>query len=173
MQDHLPEGFVVPEKDGRTLRIIDLATQTIATIAFPLVYAVYLGVAESARDLALELARRRPAGPHVLNLAGRMDTALRAAQLGHGAMLAAVERNAPSAESVNDVMIGRSIVAENAIRTVELAMELAGGAGLYRSAGLERRFRDVQGARYHPLQQGPQAQYAGAMALRQPVATIF
>ena len=88
-------------------------------------------------------------------------------------MLAAVERNAPSAESVNDVMIGRSIVAENAIRTVELAMELAGGAGFYRSAGLERRFRDVQGARYHPLQQGPQAQYAGAMALGQPVATIF
>ena len=28
VQDHLPEGFVVPEKDGRTLRIIDLATQT-------------------------------------------------------------------------------------------------------------------------------------------------
>lgn len=28
VQSHLPEGFVVPEKDGRTLRIIDLATQT-------------------------------------------------------------------------------------------------------------------------------------------------
>jgi alkylation response protein AidB-like acyl-CoA dehydrogenase len=52
-------------------------------------------------------------------------------------------------------------------------MELAGGAGFYRSAGLERCFRDVQGARYHPLQQGPQAQYAGAMALGVPVAAIF
>jgi len=39
--------------------------------------------------------------------------------------------------------------------------------------GLERRFRDVQGARYHPLQQGPQARYAGAMALGQPVDRIF
>ena len=28
VQDRLPEGFVVPERDGRTLRIIDLATQT-------------------------------------------------------------------------------------------------------------------------------------------------
>lgn len=28
VQAHLPEGFVVPEKDGRVLRIIDLATQT-------------------------------------------------------------------------------------------------------------------------------------------------
>jgi alkylation response protein AidB-like acyl-CoA dehydrogenase len=50
---------------------------------------------------------------------------------------------------------------------------LAGGAGIYRANGLEQRFRDIQGARFHPLQQGPQAQYAGAMALGLPVATVF
>jgi indole-3-acetate monooxygenase len=147
--------------------------QIIATLAFPLIYAVYLGVAESARDIAVELARKKPPTPHALNLAGRMDTALRAAQLAHASMLAAAGRNDPSADSVNDVMIGRTLVAENAIRATELAMELAGGAGFYRAAGLERRFRDMQGARYHPLQQGPQAQYAGAMALGQPVTTVF
>lgn len=147
--------------------------QIIATIAFPLIYAVYLGVAESARDIAVELAKKKPASPHVLNLAGRMETALRAAQIAHASMIAAVERNEPSAASVNEVMIGKALVAENAIRAVELAMELAGGAGFYRAAGLERRFRDVQGARFHPLQAGPQAAYAGAMALGLPVATIF
>ena len=147
--------------------------QVIATTAFPLIYAVYLGVAESAREIAVAIARRKPPTPHALDLAGRMDTSLRAAQLAQAAMVAAVERNEPSAESVNEVMIGRSLVAEHAIRAVELAMELAGGAGFYRSAGLERRFRDIQGARYHPLQQGPQAAYAGAMALGQPVDTIY
>jgi acyl-CoA dehydrogenase len=70
-------------------------------------------------------------------------------------------------------MIGRTLIAQNAIAAVELAMELAGGAGFYRSQGLERRFRDIQGARYHPLQQGPQAQYAGATALGLPTANIF
>jgi alkylation response protein AidB-like acyl-CoA dehydrogenase len=30
-------------------------------------------------------------------------------------------------------------------------MEVAGGAGFFREAGLERLFRDVQGARYHPV----------------------
>jgi indole-3-acetate monooxygenase len=147
--------------------------QIIATTAFPLIYAVYLGVAESARDLALDLARRKAPGHHLLDLAGRMETSLRATRLAHRAMLAAVERNAPSAESVNEVMIGKALAAENAIRTVELARELAGGAGYYRAAGLERRFRDVQGARYHPLQQGPQAAYAGAMALGLPVDHIY
>lgn len=147
--------------------------QIIATTAFPLVYGAYLGVAESARDIALDLVRGKPASHDRRALAGQMDTALRAAQLAHGAMIAAVERNAPSAESVNEVMIGKALMADHAVRAVELAMELAGGAGFYRSAGLERRFRDIQGARYHPLQRGGQAQYAGAMALGEPVAQIF
>ena len=131
------------------------------------------GSRRAPATIAVEVAKRKPPTAHVLNLAGRMDTALRAAQLAHRSMVEAAERNAPSAESVNDVMIGRTLVAEHAIQAVELAMELAGGAAFYRATGLERRFRDVQGARFHPLQQGPQAQYAGAMALGQPVDEIF
>ncbi|CAN5149894.1 acyl-CoA dehydrogenase family protein [soil metagenome] len=147
--------------------------QIIATIAFPLVYSVYLGVAESARDIAVTLAKKRRPDRHVLELAGQMETHLRAAQMAQQSMLAAVRQNAPSATSINDVMIGRELVALHAIRSVELAMETAGGAGFYRAHGLERRFRDIQGARYHPLQSGPQAEYAGAMALGLPIDTIF
>src|SRR3546814_790456 len=145
----------------------------IATIAFPLFYAAYLGVAESARDRAVALAKRKQPSDHALDLAGRMETSLRAARLAHRWMVEVAERNAPSAETVNDVMIGRALVAEHAIRAVELALELSGGAGFYRRNGLERLFRDIQDARFHPLQSGPQARYAGAMALGQPVATIF
>lgn len=147
--------------------------QVIATIAFPLIYAVYLGVAESARDIAIGMAKGKRQSHYTTQLAGEMETTLRAAQLAHRWMIEIVERNAPSAETVNEVMIGRALVAKNAIKTVELAMELAGGASFYRSNGLERRFRDVQGARFHPLQAGPQAEYCGAMALGLPTAAIF
>lgn len=147
--------------------------QIISTIAFPLIYAVYLGVAESARDIAMDMARKRPQSDCVTELAGQVDTALRAAQIAHRFMLDVVDRNAPSADTVNEIMIGRSLVAQYAIKATELAMELAGGASFYRANGLERRFRDVQGARFHPLQTGPQARYAGAMALGQPVDRIF
>ena len=143
----------------------------IATIAFPLIYAVYLGVAESARDLAIEIAKRKPQPD--LSLAGRMDTELRAAQLAHRSMLDAANRNAPSADTVNEVMIGRTLVGRHAIAAVELAMELAGGASFYRATGLERRFRDIQGARFHPLQSGPQARYAGATALGLSTSKVF
>ena len=145
--------------------------QIIATIAFPLIYAVYLGVAESARDIAVDIAKRKPQPD--LSLAGRMDTELRAAQLAHRWMLDTVARNAPSADTVNEVMIGRTLVGQHAIAAVELAMELAGGASFYRATGLERRFRDIQAARYHPLQSGPQARYAGATALGLPTADVF
>jgi alkylation response protein AidB-like acyl-CoA dehydrogenase len=142
-------------------------------MAFPLIYSAYLGVAESARDLALGLAKRREPTRHVVELAGRMDTDLTAARLARESMLAAARLNAPSAATVNQVMIGRQLVQRHAIAAVELAMEVAGGAGFYRAAGLERRFRDIQAARYHPLQFGPQSEYAGAMALGLPVDKIF
>ncbi len=174
--DVLIEGHVVPEaavavrrKAGEWHPVF----QTIATIAFPLIYAVYLGVAESARDIAIALARRKVPNPHAVQLAGQMETELTAARLAHESMLAAVRLDAPSSGTVNQVMIGRHLVARHAIAAVEQAMELAGGAGFYRSAGLERRFRDIQAARYHPLQSGPQAEYAGSMALGLPVERVF
>ena len=170
------DGHVVPEaavavrrKAGEWHPLF----QIISTIAFPLIYAVYLGVAECARDIAVNLAKRKAPGGHAIELAGRMETELTGARLAHEAMLAAVRRNSPSAETVNDVMIGRQLMARHAIAAVDYAMELAGGAGFYRPAGLERRFRDIQAARYHPLQSGPQAEYTGAMALGLPVDRIY
>jgi indole-3-acetate monooxygenase len=147
--------------------------QIIATIAFPLIYAVYLGIAESARNIAVELVGDKPHNVESTMLVGRMDTTLRAAQIAHKWMLEVVARAEPSADTVNEIMIGRSLVAKSAIEATELAMEVAGGAAFYRANGLERRFRDVQGARYHPLQPSSQAHYAGATALGLPRATIF
>lgn len=174
--DVVIDGHVVPEaavavkrKAGEWHPLF----QIIATIAFPLIYSVYLGVAESARDIAVGVAKKKKVDNHMIQLAGRMDTELAGARLAREHMLAAVRLDAPSAETVNQVMTGRTLVARHAIATVELAMELAGGAGFYRATGLERRFRDIQAARYHPLQAGPQAQYAGSMALGLPVDKVF
>ena len=174
--DVLIEGHVVPEaavsvkrKAGEWHPIF----QIIATIAFPLVYSVYVGVAESARDIAVELAKRKTPTRYTVDLAGRMETELAGARLGVEHMLAAVRLNAPSAATINQVMIGRQLVERHAIAAVEYAMQVAGGAGFYRSAGLERRFRDIQAARYHPLQAGPQAEYAGSMALGLPIDRVF
>jgi alkylation response protein AidB-like acyl-CoA dehydrogenase len=174
--DVVIEGHVVPEAAvvlKRKAGEWHLIYQIIATIAFPLIYAVYLGVAEAARDIALGLAKKRRPDHHVIELVGKMDTALLGAALAHESMLAAVRKNSPGPRSINEVMMAKHLLARHAIEAVEFAMEAAGGAGFYRSQGLERRFRDIQGVRYHPLQTGPQALYAGSMALGLPVDKIF
>ena len=44
-------------------------------------------------------------------------------------------------------------------------MLLAGGGAFYRKMGLERAWRDIQAARFHPLQEKPQLELTGRVAL--------
>ena len=50
-----------------------------------------------------------------------------------------------------------------------LAMVVAGGGSYFKSMGLEKLFRDIQGARFHPLPDGPQRRLAGRVALGLPI----
>ena len=174
--DIMIDGLFVPDDKVSLIRPAGqwhLLWQIIATTAMPLIYAVYVGVAEAARDIAVAQMMRRPEGVRNRRIVGEMDSALWSARVAHEAMLAVVERNAPSAITINDVMFGRRAVETAAIRTVELAMEVAGGPGFYRALGLERRFRDIQGARYHPMRREVQQDYAGAMALGEAVTALY
>ena len=55
----------------------------------PLIYAVYLGVAEAARDAALTFARKRRDDPELAHLVGEMENELAAARLAHRDMVEA------------------------------------------------------------------------------------
>jgi len=141
------------------------AWHIVAAMALPSVYSVYLGVAEAAREVALGMAARRRDDRAVQELVGAMETELAAARMAWRSMVAAAGCGRVGADVTNDVTIGRTLVGQAALRTVELAMEVAGGAGFFRSAGLERLFRDIQGARYHALRGADQRRYAGRTAL--------
>ncbi|WBX84486.1 acyl-CoA dehydrogenase family protein [Sphingosinicella microcystinivorans] len=137
----------------------------ISMIAFPLIYSAYVGVAEGARDAALTMARSKPANAGLIGLTGEMQTAFWTAETTLAAMIVTAETAMPGPETTNAIMTGRTVAGQAAIRTVELALEVAGGAAFYRSAGIERAFRDVQGARFHPLQGPAQRDLSGRLAL--------
>ncbi len=134
-------------------------------LAFPLVYSAYVGVAESARNRALEIARAKPKSAALTVAAGRMENAFATAEMALDRMIAIAEHEAPGAERTNRAAIAHTLTAQAAVETVERAMDLVGGASFYRDLGLERAFRDVQGARFHPLQELPQLELTGRMAL--------
>jgi acyl-CoA dehydrogenase len=137
----------------------------ISMIAFALIYSAYLGVAEGARNRALELARKRPEDPLLAQLVGEMENRLLAARLAHRRLVEIAETATPGPETTSEAMSCRTLVGQAAIDTVGKAMEVAGGAAFYRKTGLERAFRDVQAARFHPLQEKPQLDLAGRVAL--------
>ena len=137
----------------------------ISMIAFPLIYSAYLGVAQSARDKALEIARKRPDDGNLTYLVGDMENAFTAATMAVDQMIYNAETAKPGPDTTNRTLICRTLAGQGAIRTVERAMEVAGGTSFYRRLGLERAFRDVQGARFHPLQEKAQLRYTGRLAL--------
>ena len=137
----------------------------ISMIAFALIYSAYVGVAEGARATALTLARRKAEDETLPLLVGEMENAFATAEMSLERMILLAETGTPGAEATNRAMIGRTLTGRAAIATVERAMEVAGGAAFYRATGLERAFRDIQGARFHPLQEKPQQRYSGRVAL--------
>jgi alkylation response protein AidB-like acyl-CoA dehydrogenase len=137
----------------------------ISMIAFPLIYSAYLGVAEGARAKALEIARKKSEDDNLPYLVGEMENAFTSAGLAVDQLIHNAETEMPGPETTNRAVIARQLAGQAAIRTVERAMEVAGGASFYRRLGLERAFRDVQGARFHPLQEKAQLRYTGRLAL--------
>ena len=136
-------------------------------VAIPLIMAVYVGVAEAAYALALERAAQKRDDPQTPYLIGEMTNALVTAQMALEGMLA-IAANYDFAlvdETANGIFIRKTIAARAAIQTVEKAMELVGGSAFYRSVGLERLFRDVQGGLYHPYHEKRQHRFTGRLAL--------
>jgi len=137
----------------------------ISMLALPLIYSVYVGIAEAARDVALQEARRRRDDPNLPYLVGEMENELFTARAALTQMIDTAEWADPGRDTTNTVTMGRAVAGRATINTVTKALEVAGGRAFYRSCPLERLFRDVQAARYHPLQDKPQLRYAGRLAL--------
>jgi alkylation response protein AidB-like acyl-CoA dehydrogenase len=137
----------------------------VVLVAVPIFYGAYLGVAEKAREIALGLAMKRKHDPLVAMVAGEMENEIVAAQITHADMIALTSSGTPGPAATTAMMCRRTILVKAVTQAASKAMELAGGAGFYRSSGLERCFRDIQAARYHPIPEKPQTQLAGRFLL--------
>jgi acyl-CoA dehydrogenase len=169
--DVVLDGVFVPDAavgGRRPAGVWHPSMHIIAMVAFPLIYGVYTGIAEAARDIAVAAAAKR-ADTASLEMVGELHNECTAAGLAHDAMVAFAETAQPGADTTNAIFTYKALIARSALETVDLALEVAGGAGYFKRAGLERLFRDIQGARFHPLRSVPQRQLAGRLALGLPI----
>jgi alkylation response protein AidB-like acyl-CoA dehydrogenase len=138
----------------------------VVTVAAPIYMSAYVGIAEAARDLAIQQLQRRRDQSDTWYLVGEMENALATAQLAWRDMLAICANYAfaPDVETANRVLMRKTIAANAVIATVEKAAEAVGGASFQRANPLEGLLRDIHGAQFHPLPAKRQHRFSGRVA---------
>ncbi len=159
--------FVADERvlANRPFDVLDPPLQVIVSIAMPIISAVYLGVAESARDHAIASVTH-PSDPVVQRQVGLMDNRLRIASWAlDGALKVVGDDPSPSMETVAGVMAAKREIALAAVEVCDLAIDVGGGAAFRRGSPIERAYRDVRAAKFHPLTLEATLLHAGRLAL--------
>jgi alkylation response protein AidB-like acyl-CoA dehydrogenase len=148
------------------------AFNVIVTVAPPIYSAPYVGAADAAAVIARTHARARPAASHLPYLIGEMENALAVADMALREMIdnAANYDFDPEVERASRALVAKTLAA-NAVRTVvSKAVEIVGGGAYFRRSPLERLWRDVQAAQFHPLPEAKQLLFTGRVAMGLPPA---
>jgi alkylation response protein AidB-like acyl-CoA dehydrogenase len=159
----------------RPYGVVDGPLQVIISHAMPVIAGVYLGVAEAARDHAVAAVAdtKRAADPSIQRQVGAMDTKLRVAAWALDGALAIIgDDPEPSVERVLAAMAAKREIAIEGVAVCDLAMEVAGGAGYFRTSPIEQCYRDVRGAKFHPFPPEQTLIHAGRVALGLPAESI-
>ncbi|WP_435771277.1 acyl-CoA dehydrogenase family protein [Nocardioides sp. SYSU DS0651] len=150
----LVDVFVPAEKvlANRPFGVVDPPLQVITSVAFPIICGAYLGVAEAAYDAAVAAAGRKAGDAATQRQVGVMRTRLQVAAWALDGALAAVgDDPAPSYDTFLAVMAAKAEVARAGVAVCDVAMDVAGGAAFFKGSVIERCYRDIRAAKFHPL----------------------
>ena len=169
----LHEVFVPEERvlARRPHARLDGPLQVILSNAIPPITAVYLGVAEAARDHAVGLVTgtARAEDQIVQRQIGLMDSRLRVAAWAlDGALGVVGDDPQPSMDTIVAVMAAKREVALAGVEVCDLALAVGGGAAFYRTQPIEQCVRDIRGVAYHPFTPEETLVHAGQVALGLP-----
>jgi alkylation response protein AidB-like acyl-CoA dehydrogenase len=164
----IDDVFVPAERvlANRPWGVVDPPLQVIASIAMPIISAAYLGVADAAFEAAVAAATARASDPLVQRQVGAMAHRLKVAGWALDHVLDEVgDDPAPSEDLYTAVMIAKREVALAGIEVCDEAMELAGGAAFFKGSPIERAYRDIRAAKFHPTTPEETLRLAGRRAL--------
>jgi alkylation response protein AidB-like acyl-CoA dehydrogenase len=139
----------------------------VVTVAAPIYMAPYVGAAEQAAFRARAALAHRSLEPAQLLAVGELENELQLLQLTWSAMVELTNDYAiePTVQDTSRMLSCKTIAANAVQRCVHKAIEVVGGAGLFRDLGLERVLRDVQAAPFHLLPEKKQQLFTGRVAL--------
>lgn len=124
-----------------------------------LVPATYLGIAQAARDYAVEFAKTHSPNsingtiaelPNVQTLIGEMDLELTKARFALYGAAEAYDDKERREKLTNELGVAKLIVTNTALVIVDKAMRLAGARSLQQTCPLQRYYRDVRAGLHNP-----------------------
>jgi alkylation response protein AidB-like acyl-CoA dehydrogenase len=130
--------------------------------------SAYVGIAEKAMEIAVSMGKDYHRNQnHLPYIIGKLNNTLIGAQSQWKAMVKLTDNInfKPSETITTDMLSLKTNVATACIQTVTDAMEAVGGQSFYRKNTLERLFRDVQAAQFHPLPKWDQYAFTGERLL--------
>jgi alkylation response protein AidB-like acyl-CoA dehydrogenase len=169
----LDQVFVPEEKvlANRPHGKVDGPLQVIFSNALLPIAAVYLGVAEAARNAAVASVEgtAKVDDPTIRRSIGLMDTRLRVAGWAlDGALDVVGDDPEPSMDTVVAVMAAKREISLAGLEVCNLALDVVGGPGFTKGTVVERAYRDIRGASFHPFGNEETLLHAGAVALGLP-----
>ena len=174
--DIVVEDVFVPDERvmaNRPWGVVDPPLQVIVSVAMPIISAVYLGVAEAAYATAVEAATTKADDVVVQRQVGQMTHRLQVASWALDGALAAVGDDPdPSVDRVAAVMAAKREIALAGVEVCDIAMEVAGGAAFFKGSTIERAYRDIRAAKFHPFTPEQTLIHAGRLALGLAVEEI-
>lgn len=147
-----------------------LVWNVVLTVAMPLIMSAYVGTAEKAMEIALTIGKKYHRNKaHFPYIIGKLNNVLLSAQTQWKAMYALTNNFdfKPNEKTTIQMLSFKTNVADATKQTVAEAMEAIGGQSFYQKNGLERLFRDIQAAEFHPLPRWNQYAFTGERLLRE------
>ncbi len=166
-QVFVPDSAIVLERPRGEFHPV---WNVVLTVAMPLIMSAYVGIAEKAMEVALSIGRKYSRNQHHLPyMTGKLYNVLLSARTQWKAMYTLTNNFdfTPEERTTIDILSLKTNVAEATIQTVREAMEAVGGQSFYRKNELERLFRDVHAAQFHPLPKWEQYAFTGEGLLRE------
>lgn len=161
----VPDERVLADRPHGT---IDPPLQVILSIAMPIISGAYLGIARSAVDAAT-IAAAGSQDPITQRQIGLMRHRVQVAQWAlDGALEVIAEVPDPSEERMMAALTAKREVALAAVEVCDLAMEVAGGSAFRKGSVIERAYRDVRAASFHPLTPEQTLRRSGQLAVGVP-----
>lgn len=136
----------------------------VSTFQFPVFISPYAGIVEAIAKRTIALfSKKQSYESYALSNLGEMHNHYQIVKMAHQRLVENANNLSlkPNSDSAAVALQSKSIIAQHGRLSAQAAMESLGGYSYYHKAGIERLYRDLLAAEFHPMHASKQKEMLG------------